>query len=100
MTSCVIEKRQLLRKFAVKTRTRELEVDDFFISTPKINLTTLLKQVPHSSVARPIISSLEFETNPIIQIQPKTGKHYPMVVVKRSVASFKPTATRIIKEDR
>jgi len=42
----------------------------------------------------PVVSPVEFESNPIVRVYPATGKHYPMRVVRRSVASFKLTFQR------
>jgi len=52
------------------------------------------REVEQFSVARPVISPVEFESNPIVRVYPTTGKHYPMRVVRRSVASFKLTFQR------
>ena len=100
MTSCLMEKRKLLRKSTSKIRPHELEAEDFFVTAPRIDLTFVQKQkVRRLSVARPVVSLMEFETNPIVRIPPATGKHYPMVVVRRSAASFKPTSVRVFEEE-
>lgn len=53
------------------------------------------REVKQFSVARPVVSPVEFESNPIVRVYPATGKHYPMRVVRRSAASFKPTPVRV-----
>lgn len=100
MTSCVIEKRQYCTKFVGKARLQELQVDDFFVTTPRINLTSSLeRRGRHHSIAKPNIGPVEFETNPILDIHPATGKHYPMTIIKRSTASFKPTPINLINAE-
>ena len=71
-----------------------------FITAPRIDLTFARKQEgKRFSVATPVVSRLEFESNPIVRVYPATGKHYPMRVVKRSVAVFKPLPVRFFDEE-
>mgnify|MGYP001100520307 CR=1 FL=1 len=71
-----------------------------FITAPGVHLTFVQKhEVKQPLVARPIVSPLEFESNPIVRVYPTTGRHYPMRVVTRSAALFKPTPVRIISEE-
>ena len=51
------------------------------------------------SAAKPSVSILGFQFNPIVRVDPPIGKRYPMKVVGRSVASFKGTSLRSIGED-
>jgi hypothetical protein len=100
MTSCLMEKRELLRRSIRRIRPHETVVEDFFMTAPRIDLTFVQKQkVRLLSVARPVVSPMEFETNPIVRIHPTIGKHYPIVIVRRSTASFKPTPIRVSDED-
>jgi len=57
------------------------------------------REVEQFSVARPVVSPVEFESNPIVRVYPATGKHYPMRVVRRSVASFKLTPVRVFSKN-
>jgi len=96
MTSRLMEKRELLRKSTRRIRPHETVVEDFLVTVLRIDPALAQRQeVRRLLVARPVVGPVEFETNPIIQIHPDTGKHYRMVVARRSTASFKPTALQV-----
>jgi len=57
------------------------------------------REVEQFSVARPFVSPVEFESNPIVRVYPATGKHYRMRVVRRSAASFEPTPVRVFSKN-
>ena len=76
------------------------DLDFYLITAPGVHLTFVQKhEVKQPLVARPIVSPLEFESNPIVRVYPTTGRHYPMRVVTRSAALFKLTPVRIISEE-
>ncbi len=92
MTSCLLEKRDF-RKVTRRVPKQAIDVDSFFIIEPRITKNVSLKPKDHRiSVAKPTVCPTEIESNPIVRIQPMTGRHYRMVVVRRSAATFKPTS--------
>lgn len=68
-----------------------------FVTAPRIVFTfTRTAPVRIKQAAIPVVSSIEFESNPIVRVYPTTGKRYPMKVVQRSRASFEPTSLQLI----
>lgn len=76
------------------------DLSSYTITAPRIDLTFVQKQVvKRLSVARPVVSPVEFEVNPIVRVYPTIGKRYPMRVVRRSTASVKLTSVQMADED-
>ncbi len=72
----------------------------YSVTAPDIELTFVQKQeIKRFSLAKPVLSKLEFESNPIVRVYPATGNHYPMKIVKRSAASFKPSPMQILGDE-
>ena len=95
MTSCLLEKRQLLRRSVRRLPKQTFDVDDFFVVVERPDITISAKPKAWLvSMAKPTAGPTEFENNPILRIHPASGKHYRMVVVRRSVAVFEPTSPK------